>query len=116
MAFNGAFAYVEEREARKKWRSWLSCKSQPLLHGGALGEAPVWRWSRIRRLTPVGPAGPPGIQGPEGPPGTVVEVETQGTYAFSVDEKGHLILHYTGDTAPDFSINEKDGHLYLNIA
>ena len=38
MAF---FAYVEEREARKKWRSGLSCKSQPLLHGGALGEAPV---------------------------------------------------------------------------
>ena len=49
-----AFAYVEEREARKKWRSGLSCKSQPLLlHGGALGEAPVWRWSGIGRLTPV---------------------------------------------------------------
>ena len=23
------------------------------LHGGALGEAPVWRWSGIGRLTPV---------------------------------------------------------------
>src|SRR3954471_11279995 len=44
MAF---LAYVEEREARKNWRSGLSCKSQPLLHGGALGEAPVWRWSGI---------------------------------------------------------------------
>ena len=38
---------MEEIEARKKWRSGLSCKSQPLLHGGALGEAHVWRWSGI---------------------------------------------------------------------
>ena len=53
-ALHGIFAYVEEREARKKWRSGLSCKSQPLLlHGGALGEAPVWRWSGIGRLMPV---------------------------------------------------------------
>src|SRR3954465_16010329 len=42
-----AFLHVEEIEARKKWRSGLSCKSQPLLHGGALGEAPVWRWPGI---------------------------------------------------------------------
>ena len=41
-----------KKEARKKWRSGLSSKSQPL-HGGASGEAPVWRWSGIRRLKPV---------------------------------------------------------------
>ncbi len=58
-ALHGTFAYVGERgkekveewalkqepaskEARKKWRSGLSSKSQPL-HGGASGEAPVWR-------------------------------------------------------------------------
>lgn len=64
----------------------------------------------------TGPAGPPGIQGPAGPAGTAVVVPTEGTYAFSVDENGHLILHYTGDTAPNFEIHEDNGHLYLNIA
>lgn len=61
-----------------------------------------------------GPEGPQGIQGPPGPQGVNgVVVEAQGTYAFDVDEEGHLILHYTGD-APDFSINE-EGHLVVNI-
>lgn len=65
----------------------------------------------------TGPKGPQGIQGPPGPagaPGGAV-VETTGAYCFSVDENGHLILHYTGDEAPDFHIDETDGHLYLNI-
>lgn len=64
----------------------------------------------------TGPQGPQGIQGPTGPagpPGGVVEAG--GMYCFSVDGSGHLILHYTGDEAPDFSVRE-DGHLYINIA
>ncbi|MBD5161427.1 MAG: collagen-like protein [Oscillibacter sp.] len=69
----------------------------------------------IGETGPVGPQGPPGIQGPEGPPGiNGVAVSTTGTYAFNVDENGHLILHYTGNDAPDFSINTS-GHLILNI-
>lgn len=62
----------------------------------------------------TGPQGPPGVQGPAGAqgPGGVV-VEAQGSYAFSVDERGHLLLHYTGQ-APEFTVNE-DGHLILNI-
>lgn len=37
-----------------------------------------------------------------------------GPAAFSVNEAGHLILHYTGDAAPDYSINS-DGHLILTL-
>ncbi len=62
----------------------------------------------------TGPEGPPGIQGPPGPAGTATVVPTEGAYVFSVEE-GHLILHYTGEKAPDFSIGE-DGHLYFNVA
>ena len=65
-----------------------------------------------------GPAGPQGVEGPRGVPGprgiNGVAVAASGTYAFNVNEDGHLILNYTGDTAPDFSINE-DGHLILNL-
>ena len=65
---------------------------------------------------PAGPTGPAGPQGPQGPQGiNGVAVAAEGQYAFNVDENGHLILYYTGDTAPDFEIGE-DGHLYLNIA
>lgn len=62
----------------------------------------------------TGPEGPPGVQGPAGPqgPGGVV-VEAQGSYAFSVDGEGHLLLHYTGQ-APDFTVNE-EGHLLLEL-
>lgn len=68
---------------------------------------------------PVGPEGPPGIQGPEGPqgpPGGAVIELTTGQFAFSVNDDGHLILHYTGDDPPNFRIDKNDGHLYLNIA
>lgn len=65
-----------------------------------------------------GPAGPQGVEGPQGVPGprgiNGVAVAASGTYAFNVNEDGHLILNYTGDTAPDFYINE-DGHLILNL-
>lgn len=64
----------------------------------------------------IGPQGADGIQGPPGRDGiNGVAVPEAGQYAFNVDERGHLILSYTGSDAPDFSIGE-DGHLYLNIA
>ena len=63
----------------------------------------------------IGPQGAQGIQGPPGKDGiNGVAIPEAGQYAFNVDERGHLILSYTGDTTPDFSIGE-DGHLYLNI-
>lgn len=59
-----------------------------------------------------GPQGPRGPQGERGMNG--VAVSASGQYAFNVDDRGHLILTYTEDPAPDFQINE-DGHLILNI-
>ena len=41
-------------------------------------------------------------------------VSNSGPVAFSVNEAGHLILHYTGDDAPNYSINS-DGHLILTL-
>ena len=43
-----------------------------------------------------------------------VYVDTDGSYGFDVDENGHLRLHYTGGTAPDFALNE-NGHLILTL-
>lgn len=40
-------------------------------------------------------------------------VSTSGQYGFAVED-GHLILYYTGDTPPDFSIDES-GHLILHF-
>lgn len=40
-------------------------------------------------------------------------VETTGAYGFSV-ENGNLFLHYTGDEAPPFSLDES-GHLWLKL-
>lgn len=63
----------------------------------------------------TGPRGPQGVQGPQGPRGIDgVAVSADGLYAFNVNADGHLILSYTGGTAPNFSIGD-DGHLYLNI-
>lgn len=63
----------------------------------------------------VGPQGAQGEVGPQGPRGiNGVAVSVEGTYAFNVNENGHLICSYTGNAAPDFSIHE-NGHLYLNI-
>lgn len=68
----------------------------------------------------TGPRGLQGVQGPKGDTGTAVAVETAGMYYFSVDNDstsptyGHLMLTYTGDTAPNFSINEQ-GHLIWTI-
>ena len=41
-------------------------------------------------------------------------VETSGAYGFLVDAEDNLILHYTGDQAPDFVLSD-DGHLLLNL-
>lgn len=63
----------------------------------------------------TGPQGQQGIQGPPGPQGiNGVAVAADGQYAFNVNENGHLILLYTGDSVPDFEIGA-DGHLYFNI-
>lgn len=63
----------------------------------------------------TGATGAQGIQGPPGRDGTNgVAVPEAGQYAFYVNAAGHLILSYTGNTAPDFTIRE-NGHLYLNI-
>lgn len=59
--------------------------------------------------------GPQGIQGPPGPQGiNGVIVDAGGQIGFSVSEAGHLLVTYSGDTAPAYSIGE-DGHLYLEV-
>ena len=64
----------------------------------------------------VGPQGPQGVQGPQGPQGPAgAAVATDGAYAFHVDGNGHLILSYTGQTAPAFSIDQATGHLILTL-
>lgn len=69
---------------------------------------------------PTGPTGPQGVQGPKGDPGPQGErgvaavVPTTGSYIFQVDERGHLILHYTGEEAPAFAVNDS-GHLVLTL-
>ena len=63
-------------------------------------------------IGPEGPQGPAGPQGERGINGVAVAVD--GQYAFNVDENGHLIISYTGDTAPRFRIGS-DGHLLLEV-
>lgn len=74
----------------------------------------------------TGPKGAQGVQGPKGDTGTAVAVETAGMYYFNVDNDstsptyGHLLLTYTGDTAPDFEIDYDTtsptyGHLLWNV-
>ena len=63
----------------------------------------------------TGPQGPQGAQGPAGPRGIDgVSVETSGMVNFNVNSEGHLICIYTGDTAPNYDINDS-GHLCLDI-
>lgn len=69
---------------------------------------------------PQGVQGIQGEQGPKGDTGTAVAVETSGMYYFNVDNNessptfGHLFLTYTGETAPEFEINN-DGHLIWTV-
>ncbi len=69
---------------------------------------------------PTGPRGETGAQGPKGDPGPQGErgvaavVAAAGSYIFQVDERGHLILHHTGEEAPAFAINDS-GHLTLTL-
>lgn len=73
---------------------------------------------------PQGPAGEPGATGPQGPQGPMgpegprgingVAVAVDGQYAFNVNEEGHLIVSYTGDSPPALRINES-GHLILEV-
>ncbi len=63
----------------------------------------------------AGPQGPQGVQGAQGERGVSgVAVAAEGQYAFNVDANGHLILGYTGEDAPNFSINSS-GHLILTL-
>lgn len=57
--------------------------------------------------------GKKGSKGDKGDNG--VAVATDGAYAFNVDANGHLILSYTGNTAPNFSIDQNTGHLILTL-
>lgn len=43
-----------------------------------------------------------------------VLVRAEGMYGFQVDERGHLILTYSGEEAPNYSINA-EGHLILTV-
>lgn len=61
---------------------------------------------------PQGPQGPAGPQGPRGMNG--VAVAADGYYAFNVNDKGNLILSYTGSTTPNVRIDE-NGHLKLEV-
>lgn len=76
---------------------------------------------------PQGPQGPQGVQGPQGIQGQTgpqgpqgpqgiagIAVSVTGYVSFNVDENGHLICGYTGDTPPPYSIGE-DGHLYVEL-
>lgn len=60
-----------------------------------------------------GPQGVPGRDGTDGINGTVVE--THGYFAFDVHEDGDLYLTYTGDTAPLITLDQTDGHLYMDV-
>lgn len=59
-----------------------------------------------------GDKGEPGEKGEPGASGALVE--TSGMYGFRVNEAGHLILGYTGNTPPNMSINSA-GHLILTV-
>lgn len=63
----------------------------------------------------AGPQGPQGVQGPQGERGiNGVAVEATGFISFNVTEDGILQCIYSGDEAPDLSINA-DGHLILEL-
>lgn len=55
-----------------------------------------------------GVKGEKGEQGDQGLNGVAVAAE--GVFAFNIDENGHLILSYTDEQPPNFTVNE-EGHL-----
>lgn len=65
---------------------------------------------------PQGLQGPKGIQGPQGLQGERgvdgIAVSVDGQYAFNVED-GDLVVYYTGDTQPSFTL--EDGNLYLEV-
>ncbi len=81
----------------------------------------MWYWDdsakayRDSGVSVVGPPGAAGATGPQGPQGlNGVAVAAEGHYALNIDKRGHLLLIYTGDTAPALSIRD-DGHLILEV-
>lgn len=57
---------------------------------------------------------PVSIKGPKGDPGSGGTSGGGGLYAFAINESGNLILTYSGDTPPDFSVDDS-GHLIANF-
>ena len=51
--FTWHFCICGGKRGKEKVEKWALMQEPASLHGGALGEAPVWRWSGIGRLTPV---------------------------------------------------------------
>lgn len=70
-------------------------------------------WMLIVQRGEQGKPGPVGPEGPPGPSGAEVEI-TEGMYVFAVED-GDLYLYYSGETAPDFGIDEQIGELYIDI-
>lgn len=67
-------------------------------------------------MGPRGPQGEPGPQGPQGPQGiNGVAVAASGMFAFNVNDMGHLVLCYTGETDIRGAYVGEDGHLYLTV-
>lgn len=77
-------------------------------------------WNLAFGLAPgaVGPQGPVGPAGPQGDTqiinynSTYVTAAVEpayGNYFFNVNDQGHLILTYAGETAPDYSIDDDEG-------
>lgn len=56
--------------------------------------------------------GAKGEKGDKGIDGITVPVD--GMWGFEIDSNGHLLVAYSGDTAPDLAIND-NGHLILNV-
>ena len=59
-----------------------------------------------------GNTGAQGLKGDKGDNG--VALSADGIYAFNIDQRGHLIVSYTGNEAPNFKVNEQ-GHLIYTI-
>lgn len=71
-------------------------------------------WTNDKGLTNPAPVNIKGPKGDKGDPGAGGGSGGAGLYSFAVNDNGHLILTYSGDTAPDFTI-DSSGHLIANF-
>ena len=109
-----------QRQANEKARSVFEAYSDTGSY--AVGNKVAYGGSSYVCIAPCTGVAPPeaahwllmakrGDIGPQGLSGATVSAD--GAYGFDVAD-GHLRLHYTGDTAPDFDLDE-DGHLILTL-